>query len=162
MSRAIVRRGGSTQPICPDRYLVRAHQPQRGVVLAGVRGRPGQDGQDADSGALIRQRGETLSALVVVYELDGQVYALDPHDDEHIDLLLGITLNAGMAGTEAEIRRLGIIDNNSWSWSPGRIWLGPSGTLTQTPPDGGFDALIGTAVSPTRVILNIQDSIELE
>lgn len=41
MSRTIARPGAGARSICPDRYLVRAHQPQRSVVLAGVRGRTG-------------------------------------------------------------------------------------------------------------------------
>ena len=44
MSRVIVRPSADTKMTVasePERHLVRAHQPQRSVVLAGVRGRQG-------------------------------------------------------------------------------------------------------------------------
>lgn len=164
MSRVFVRPCADSQVSVkrePERHLVRAVQPVRSVVLAGVRGRPGERGDPGDT-TFRRIRGETLSALTVVYELDGRVYALSPDDEDHIDLLLGVTLDAGDVDAETEVRRMGALDDASWSWVPGRVWLGPGGSLTQTPPADGFDVLLGAAVSATRVVLNIQDSIELE
>ncbi len=50
MSRTFVRSDSSGATVLvsqsSNRQLVRASQPQRQVVLAGVRGRPGVDGQD--------------------------------------------------------------------------------------------------------------------
>lgn len=50
MSTVIVRASGDalvSVAQAPDRHLVRAHIPQRQVVLAGVRGRPGKNGEGA-------------------------------------------------------------------------------------------------------------------
>lgn len=134
------------------------------VVTMGEQGPPGIPGAPGpEVGAAVqRDAGETLSALRAVYELDGQVLALDYRDAAHIDLLLGITLTAAEVGTPINVQRSGPIDDSGWSWTPGRIWLGANGALTQTPPADGYDVLIGAAVSATRITLNLTDPIELE
>ena len=38
----------------------------------------------------------------------------------------------------------------------------PMRQRTQTPPNNGFDVLVGVAVSPTRLLLDFQDPIEME
>lgn len=134
------------------------------VVTAGEQGPPGPAGQPGPAGgsALQRQAGETLSALLVVYELGGEVFRLDYRDVDHIDLLLGITLTAAPLGQAVNVQRSGSLDDAGWSWAPGRVWLGANGSLTQTPAVDGYDVLIGSAVSANRIILNLQDPIELE
>lgn len=127
----------------------------------GPAGRPGEPGPAAGA-AFQRQAGQTLSALRLVYELDGQVFYLDAADAEHIDLLLGVTLTAAAAGAAVNVQRSGAIDDPAWNWQIGRVWLGANGALTQNPPAAGFVVLIGTAVAATRITLNIQDPIELE
>lgn len=109
-----------------------------------------------------RFAGEVLSALRVVYEQAGQVFALDYRDDDHIDLALGITLTAAGAGEPINIQRFGTLDDASWSWSLGRVYLGADGGMTQVPPDDGYQVLIGAAVGPNRLTINFTDPIELE
>jgi hypothetical protein len=109
-----------------------------------------------------RTAGVNLSALRAVYELDGLVRPLGADDAVHIDLLLGITLTAAQAGEPVNVQRLGAIEDSGWNWVPGRVYLGANGALTQTPPASGFDLLIGSATSPTRIALNLQDPISLE
>lgn len=134
------------------------------VIAAGLRGAQGLQGIPGPDGgsAFTRTAGESLSALRVVYEIDGDVFYLDPDDEDHIDLLLGITLTAADIGTPVNVQRSGVLEDSAWNWNLGRVWLGANGTLTQTPPLFGFDVLIGYAVSPTRITLNIQDPIQLE
>lgn len=127
----------------------------------GPAGRPGIPGP-AGGSALQRAAGEVISALRVLYELDGAVYALDYRDAEHVDLLLGISLTSAMPGEQLNIQRSGVLDDAGWSWAPGRIWLGTDGALTQTPPTGGFDVHIGSAMSATRITLNLSEPIDLE
>jgi hypothetical protein len=134
------------------------------VVTMGDQGPPGIAGVPGPAGGSAFQRtaGHTLSALRAVYELDDQVHYLDYRDTAHIDLLLGITLSAASAGSPVNVQRSGVIDDSGWNWTPGRIWLGIDGALTQTPPADGFDVLIGAAVSATRITLNFTDPIDLE
>jgi len=126
----------------------------------GPAGRPGEPGP-AGGSAFQRTAGETLSALRAVYELNGQVRYLDYRDEDNIDLLLGLTLTAAASGEQTNIQRSGPIDDSGWNWTPGPVWLGAAGALTQTPPADGFDVLIGAAVSATRITLNLQQPIEL-
>lgn len=145
-------------------YLVSLQQPEVHATTIAEQGPPGRPGEPGPAGGAAVQRlaGEALSALRVVYELDGQVYALDYRDAEHIDLLLGVTLSAAQPGEPLNIQRLGSIDDDNWSWQPGRVWLGAAGALTQTPPTDGYDVLIGAAVASGRLLLNLQDPLELE
>lgn len=141
-------------------------EPQQApaVVVAGgrqgVAGRPGVPGP-AGGSAFQRQAGESISALRVVYELDAQVFYLDYRDEAHIYLMLGLTLTSANGGDLINVQRSGSIDDASWSWTPGPVWLGATGALTQNPPADGFDVLIGAAVSATRITLNLQQPIEL-
>lgn len=133
------------------------------VILAGQRGPQGVGIPGPAGGSAVQRTfGETLSALVAVYELNDQVFALDYRDEENIDLLLGITLTAGALGALGNIQRSGVIDDFGWSWTPGVVWLGANGALTQISPVDGYDVLIGYANSATRITLNLQDPIELE
>ena len=145
-------------------YLVSLQQQEVLLVEQGGQGPPGPPGVPGPAGgsALQRLAGETLSALRLVYELDGEVFALDSGDADHIDMLLGITLTAAAAGEPVNVQRYGVIYDAGWSWTPGRVWLGVDGRLTQTPPADGFDVLIGSATSATRITLNLTDPIELE
>lgn len=131
------------------------------VLSEGEQGPPGPPGPSGGS-TLQRTAGATLSALVVVYEDDDEVFALDKGDDAHIDQLLGLTVTAASIGNPINVQRTGAVDNSGWSWTPGRVYLGAGGALTQTPATGGNDVLIGRAVSATRLLLDIQDPIDLE
>lgn len=108
-----------------------------------------------------RTAGENLSALRVVYELGGEVFYIDYLDTAHIELIRGVTVTSASAGGQVSVRMYGDIEDDSWSWDIGVIWLGANGVLTQTPPTTGFDVRVGSAVSPTRVILSISEPIEL-
>ncbi|WP_375592296.1 hypothetical protein [Chitiniphilus eburneus] len=144
--------------------LVTAQQ-QASVLLTEARVGPiGPIGPIGPAGgsAFTRCRGETLSALRVVYEQAGEVFALDYRDGAHLGQLLGLTLTAGDAGSEVDVQRSGAIDDAGWWWTPGPVWLGAAGTLTQTPPADGFDVRVGAAVSATRLILDVSDPVSLE
>lgn len=136
------------------------------VVTGGEQGPPGRAGPIGPAGgsAFERQSGEAVSALRVVWEdASGIVRPLDYRDDEHIDLLAGITVTAAAsAGQPVTVQRSGVIDAAGLGLAPGRVWLGANGVLTQSPASDGFDVFIGTAVAPARLILNLQDNIELE
>lgn len=132
------------------------------IIAVAEQGPPGPPGP---SGVAIYTRQSTgaLSAMRVVWEDDaGAVSALDSADEDHIDLLCGLTLTATSDAGQVAVQRTGAVDDLAWSWVPGRVYLGADGALTQSPPSTGFDVLVGVAVSPTRLILNFQDPIELE
>lgn len=132
------------------------------VVTEAGQGPPGPPGP---SGVAIYTRQSTgaLSAMRVVWEGEtGAVSVLDSSDEDHIDLLCGLTLTATSDAGQVTVQRTGAVDDLAWNWTLGRVYLGADGALTQSPPSTGFDVLVGVAVSPTRLILNFQDPIELE
>lgn len=129
-------------------------------------GPPGPPGIPGPAGGQVLQRkaGMGISALVAVYEdLLGEVWPAEPDVESDVLALLGVTVSAAQAGQPINVQRMGHIDDDSWQWHPkGRIFLDQEGRLTQQVPQSGYDVLIGVALSPTRLLLNIQDPIELE
>ena len=124
----------------------------------GARGLPGASG----GASFIRVSGQPLSALKVVWEdASGAVRLLDYRDDAHIDLLSGITITAASsAGQEVTLQAGGVLDIAGLAMTPGRVWLGADGALTQTPPASGFYVLLGRAFAPNRMLIEIGDNIK--
>lgn len=112
-----------------------------------------------DSG--IRQAGETISALRVVYELHGQVFLLDQADATHIDLLLGIAITSGDVGDTIIVQRAGTLDDANWTWTADPVYLGSNGMITQVAPTTGFRVRLGASPMPTRINLDISEPIDL-
>lgn len=143
-------------------------EPEQELVLLteAQQGPPGPAGIPGPAGGQVLQRkaGMDMSALLVVYEdLSGSVWPADPDVESDVLALLGVTVSATVAGQPINVQRMGHIDDDAWQLQPGkRVFLGRQGRLTQEPPQGGYDVLIGMAISPTRLLLNIQDPIELE
>lgn len=134
-------------------------------LQTGEQGPQGLQGPIGPAGgqAIGRVAGQTISALRVVYEGEsGAVHPLDPADEAHIFSLLGVTLTAADAGLPVNVQRSGVVDDSSWHWAPGqRVYLGVNGALTAEPAEEGFHVLIGTALSPMRLLLNLQDPVQL-
>nr|WP_185965404.1 hypothetical protein [Pseudomonas mendocina] len=134
------------------------------TAIGAVAGRRGQQGIPGPAGGQAFQRiaGEVLSALRAVWEGPaGSVFSLDYRNSAAIYLLLGLTLTAADTGGAVNVQRSGPIDDSAWSWMPGPVWLGVDGALTQVPPVEGFCVLLGSAVSATRLILDIHQPIAL-
>ncbi|WP_218243261.1 hypothetical protein [Comamonas fluminis] len=143
-------------------------ETQQELVLLtdAQQGPPGPPGIPGPAGGQVLQRmaGIAISALVAVFEdLSGAVWPADPNVEGDVLALLGVTVSAASAGHPINVQRMGHIDDSSWQWQPkGRIFLDQEGRLTQRVPESGYDVLIGVALSATRILLNIQDPIELE
>lgn len=151
-------------PVPTAAVIVAPLGPQRvAVVVPGGQGPAGGQGIPGPAGgsAIQRTAGEVLSALRLVYEEDDKVFLLTEDDGEHIFQVLGLTMTAADTGDEINVQRSGPIDDAGWSWTPGPVWLGTSGNLTQTPPSGGFDLMVGVALSATRILLDLQQPIDL-
>lgn len=110
---------------------------------------------------VVRKAGETMSALRGVYELAGFVYKLDQQDSVHIDYFLGITISSASLGREVVVKRSGTIDDASWNWTPGLVYLGADGMLTQTVPTTGWELVVGNSPSPQRLNLDFDEPVLL-
>ena len=135
------------------------------VVAVAEQGPRGPQGIPGPAGGttFVRQSAGPLSALRVLWEDHAGVVALlDYRDGAHIDAISGLSLTATPNAAPLNVQRSGPVDDGAWNWMAGRVYLGTAGTLTQTPPADGYDVLVGYAVSPTRLYLDIQDPIQLE
>lgn len=114
--------------------------------------------------AAVRIAGETISALRVVYERNGRVYLLDPTDpfSEDVQFMLGITVTAADAGGTVAVQRSGTIDSDGWNWAEGLLFVAPAGMLTQIPPVVGWELVVGTSPSPTRLNLDFDEPVRLQ
>lgn len=115
-----------------------------------------------DNELIYRPAGVVMSALTVVYEKNGRIYPLDYRDGDNISLLAGITIAAGDVGRSIQVRTQGFLNDDSFNWEIGRVYLGMEGRLTQVPPTSGYLVVFGSAVSNKRLNINIQDVIKLE
>lgn len=111
----------------------------------------------------VRTAGQTLSALRVVYERQGKVYLLDPSDpfSEDVQFMLGVTVSAAQEGQDVIVQRSGTIDDAGWAWAEGLVFVGAAGTMTQTPPVAGWELVVGSAPSATRLNISFDEPVRL-
>ena len=92
----------------------------------------------------------------------GAVYYADSDYPVDAGGVLGVTMHAVLSGDPVNVQATGEMDESSWSWTPGLpVFLGPLGTLTQTPPTTGFQLVIGVASAPTKLVISIKQAIIL-
>jgi hypothetical protein len=72
-----------------------------------------------------------------------------------INNVLGVTTGAAAEGEQVTVKQAGTVNNNSWTWVSGAIYLGDR-VLTQTPPAAGFIQIVATATSATSILINVQ------
>lgn len=76
-----------------------------------------------------------------------------------LDLIVGVTTGAAVSGSQAVYVSAGVMDEPTWTWVPGgAIFAGASGVLTQVEPVGTMRR-IGTAVTATRLAIDLQPTI---
>ena len=151
-------------PQCGQPLVVHPTQQEQVIVESAAQGPPGIQGPPGPPGgaAFERTAGETLSALRVVWEDQaGNVWPLDYRDDDHIDLLIGLTVTSGAAGAVVTVQRGGVLDGQGLGLVPGRVWLGVGGQLVQTPPNDGHDVLVGYVTGDQRIYIDFSEAIDL-
>ena len=103
-----------------------------------------------------------VSAPRVVYTGASGPALADKDTLSQQDKILGVTItSAAGSGEEVTVVTEGKIDDPSFSFTPGAIWLGASGVLTQTKPTTGLLVQIGVAISATLINVNIGMAIKL-
>lgn len=146
---------------CDGPFRVRVVVPaEPGVVRVAV---PGPMGGDGPPGASAQgNRSETAVQAAVTLgghkavrgTPAGAVYASAAILAD-LGTVIGVTTGAAAAGADVAVVSSGAIDEPSWAWAPGPVWLGLDGNLTQIPPAGAFVQQIGVAVGPTRLIVSL-------
>lgn len=78
-------------------------------------------------------------------------------DPASVAAVLGITESASEPGIVPSYRTAGALEEPSWSFAIGPVFLGLAGALTQTAPEAGAVLQVGVAASPTRLLVGIQE-----
>ena len=74
--------------------------------------------------------------------------------------VLGMTLGSAILGDYVTIQPSGVITEPSWNWNVTLpVFLSTNGLLTQTSPASGFSLVVGKPISPTKLLLAIQQPI---
>lgn len=106
--------------------------------------------------------GEALSGHRVVIQLNGLAMYGSSSNLDHLNKVIGITKDSAVLGAETNIQFRAYMDEPSWHWATDRaIFLGLGGTLTQSVPTSGYVQQIATVITPTRILISIQEPIVL-
>jgi hypothetical protein len=133
------------------------------VVVSGLMGPPGPQGIPGT----YTEEGFVSAAnigghSVVSINAMGQlvVASCDQYNTNHV---IGITINAVVAGNQTLVTTKGSVEHLGWTLNPDQpVFLGINGAITQTVPlTATYQKVIGYAVSATRLTLSIQPSIRL-
>ena len=120
------------------------------VLSGGPRGAPG-----TGAGVVIATVSGPVSALRAVAIEHGVARYPDLAVATDAPLVPGITRTAADVGGTVEVQTSGPLTDNSWNWSPGLIWSGAAGVLTQSPPVGAFLLPVARAISATQIDINV-------
>lgn len=134
---------------------VEVRQVEVMVVTAGfqgVPGIPGPPGSGLQAVATVNLSGHRA----VAYDAGGGIVYAEPGDQ-----VAGVIPGAVMAGGTTNVLDGGILEEPSWTWTVGPVYLGAAGTLTQTEPTTGVWQMVGEAVSATRLAIQIGVAIDL-
>ena len=93
---------------------------------------------------------------------DGLLVPADCGNPAHLGAVAGVIDSAHSPGELAVARTASTVQHAGWTWTPGPVFVGLAGALTQTVPPGAvFIQVIGRAVSATRVLIDIQPPISI-
>lgn len=161
MADRIIRAPGPDRVIrAPGRTTV-VLAPGKVRVVVGTRGLPGPAGPAG---------GETFQANAVralsghralILNEDGADY---PAGDAPLDAeaIVGVSVTAAAQHAPITIRRIGVIEESSWTWSEGPVFASDLGVLTQSPsPSAAWLRQVGTAIAPTRMVVDLRPVIRL-
>ena len=111
-------------------------------------------GTTSDSTITTATAGEVLGGNRAVYIAgDGKAYYADRTAATSM-LTSGVTTGAAALGAAATIQTTGVMTNGSWTWTGNNpVWLSTTGLLTQTAPTTNFLIQVGTAMGPTKLLI---------
>lgn len=144
--------------------VVRDAKPKTLVVTRGVPGPQGERGPAGPTGgAHLVPAGMPLSGhSLVAQDAAGALVYADCTVALEAGAVLGIVTDAYLAGEDAVVKTGFDVEHAGWAWTPGPVLLGASGRLVQAlPPGAVFSQVVGWAVSPTRLRVDIQPPFNL-
>lgn len=144
--------------VTPLETTVTIQQGSVSVVTAALQGPPGPTGPAGSGSSLsiTRAAGQDLSGHRAVRVAGEEAFYASADTQVHAGRVVGITTGAALTGADATIQVGGEMTELSWSWSDGPIFLGLDGQLTQTPPTAGFVQQVATAITSTRILIDVR------
>ena len=128
-------------------------------VNRGERGDPGVGGSVPLPSLIVAQ---TISALRIVSNLNGQYDYANPLDPIASWSIVGITLQSINTGNLLTPVSNQPVTDQSWNWVRGSpVFLGPLGTLTQIPPVTGHLVVVARVFDPKTLFIHIEETIKL-
>lgn len=121
-------------------------------------------GTDVDRVVRTLTAGTAISALRGIRALDEEGIYCDAATAGDAGTCVGISVLAADLGDPVTIVVSGTLSDVSWNWTPGPIFLGADGALTQTPPTTPtleFSQVVAVAVLPTEISVAIQPPVIL-
>ena len=140
-------------------------EPEEIIVTEAVQGPPGPQGIPGPAGgaALVTVGATPLSGhTAVALDSGGLLVYADCTNPAHIGAVQGVVGSAYSPGDQAVVQTGFELVHAGWSFSPGPVFVGASGALVQTLPPGAiFAQVVGYALAPTRIRVDVQPPIVL-
>lgn len=132
------------------------------LVSVGIPGPQGQRGEIGPASSDVIEKIASVALgghRVVIADGSTGVNYADSSNIAHLDFVLGITTGAASAGAPVNVQVGNEMTEPSWNWTPGAVWLGLNGLMTQTPPTTGFVCRVGTALTASKLLIEIGEPI---
>lgn len=131
------------------------------AITAGLQGPAGPPGADGDGAITLLASGALGGHRLVAADGAGGVTYASCDDPTDLPAVLGMTLHAATDGAAIALRRVGEVEESSWSWTPGQpVYLGLAGVPTQTlPPTALFGLIVGIPTSPTTLFMTPREPV---
>lgn len=98
----------------------------------------------------------------VAVDAAGLLIQADCTNPAHRGAVLGLLANAYSPGDQAVVQTAFTLEHSGWTWSPGPVFVGTAGQLTQALPVGAvFSQVVAHALSPTLVLVDVQPPITI-
>lgn len=110
---------------------------QQDAFVVAVSAEQGPSGPPGPPGATLRgTAAAVLNGHRAVAWSAGLLVHADPASPALSHSCAGIVEQAAQVGESVPIRADGVVTFSGWTWSPGPVWFGTDGVLTQTQPAG--------------------------
>ena len=132
------------------------------VAAQGPRGPQGIPGPAGGATTVMVGATPISGHTAVALDSGGLLVYADCTNPAHIGAVQGVVGNAYSPGDLAVVQTDFELVHAGWSFATGPVFVGASGALVQAPPPGAvFAQVVGFALAPTRVRIDVQPPIVL-
>lgn len=148
-----------------ETHILAEDVPVTAVVTAAEQGPPGIQGIPGPAGGatLVTVGATPISGhTAVALDAGGLLVYADCTNATHIGAVQGVIANAYGAGDPAVVQTDFDLTHAGWAFATGPVFVGAAGALVQVLPVGAvFAQVIGYALAPTRIRIDVQPPIVL-